>query len=86
MQDENKTQAMLGIVEQWQQSGLSQKQFCANKGVNLGTLGYWVKKHKQAQMGHEGFAALSLGQEPINHTGSPKIEIELTGGLIVRIY
>ncbi len=86
MQDKTKTEVMLDLVDQWQHSGISQKQFCANKGINLATLGYWIKKHKQKQMGHEGFAAISLGSEIANQQGLPKIEIELSGGFIVRIY
>jgi len=86
MQDETKTAAMFDLVEQWQQSGLSQNQFCTENGIRLHTLGYWIKKHKQNQMGHEGFATLSLGSERANQPRLPKIEIELAGGFIVRIF
>jgi hypothetical protein len=86
MEELNKTDAMFDLVNQWQQSGISQKEFCALNGIKVATLGYWIKKYKQKQTGYEGFASLSLGQEPMNHSGDPKIEIELAGGLVVRIY
>jgi transposase-like protein len=86
MQDENKTRAMFGIVEQWQQSGKSQNQFCAENGIRLHTLGYWVKRYRQSQAGHEGFASVSIGGEAERNPATPRIEVELPGGLVVRIY
>lgn len=86
MQDENKTRAMFGIVEQWQQSGKSQNQFCTENGIRLHTLGYWVRKYRQLQMGHEGFASVSIGGETERIHTTPRIEVELPGGLVVRVY
>ncbi len=86
MQDENKTKAMFGIVEQWQQSGKSQGQFCTENGVRLHTLRYWAKQYRQSQTGHEGFATVSVigGQE--RNPATPRVEVELPDGLVLRVY
>jgi len=86
MQDENKTRAMFDIVEQWQQSGKSQNQFSIENGIRLHTLMYWVKKYRQLQTGHEGFATVSIDGEPERSPAIPRIEVELPGGLVVRVY
>jgi transposase-like protein len=77
---------MFGIVEQWQQSGKSQNQYCIENGIRLHTLMYWVKKYRQSQTGHEGFASVSMSGEPERNPAIPRIEFELPGGLLVRVY
>ena len=86
MQDESKTQSMFDIVEQWQQSGKSQSQFSSENGIRLHTLGYWVKKYRESQDTHHGFASLTVSGEVKTHSAQPRIEIELGSGVVVRIY
>jgi len=83
MDDQDKTASMFELVAQWQQSEKSQKQFSLEHGIKLATFGYWVKKYRQQHSGETGFAKVELGQG----TGSAaRIEIELSEGLVVRIY
>jgi transposase-like protein len=86
MQDESKSQSMFEIVEQWQLSGKSQSQFSSENGIRLHTLGYWVKKYRESQDTHQGFASLTVMEEAKTHWAHPRIEIELGNGLVVRIY
>lgn len=86
MQDESKTQSMFEIVEQWQQSGKSQSQFSSENGIRLHTLGYWVKKYRESQDTHQGFAALTVSGEGKTVSAHARIEIELGSGFVVRIY
>jgi hypothetical protein len=87
MKEESKMAAMCELVEQWRQSGKSQKQFCEENHVKLWTLLYWVKKYRQVKAPDQGFASLTLAPEPGAGPGAnPKIEIELQGGILVRIY
>ena len=86
MQDENKTQSMFEIVEQWQQSGKSQSQFSSENGIRIHTLGYWVKKYRESQDLHQGFASLTVSEEAKSHSAQPRIEIDLGSGVVVRIY
>ena len=85
MHDQDKTSNMFELVEQWQQSGKSQKQFILEHDIKLATFGYWVKKYRQHHAGEIGFAKVELGQAP-GTTTSAKIEIELAGGIVVRIF
>ena len=87
MKEESKMAAMFELVEQWRQSGKSQKQFSEENHIKLWTLLYWVQKYGQSKAADQGFASLTLAPEPGAEPGAnPKIEIEITGGIIVRIY
>ena len=86
MQDETKTSAMFELVEQWQQSGMSRKQFSSEKGIRLHRFGYWVKKYNQSQVAHPGFASLTIGPDPLIPATQPRISIDLGDGVVVRIY
>lgn len=86
MQDESKIQSMFELVEQWQQSGKSQSQFSSENGIRLHTLGYWVKKYRESQDTHQGFASLTVSTEANGQAAHPRIEIELGSGVVVRIY
>jgi hypothetical protein len=87
MKEEGKATAMFDLVEQWQQSEKSQKLFSEENHLKLGTFIYWVQKYRQAKAPDQGFASLTIASEtgPVSAT-NPKIEIELSGGIIVRIY
>ena len=52
-----KRQMMLALVEQWQQSGKTQKDFAAENEIALSKLHYWIKKKRQQQP--EGFLELT---------------------------
>jgi hypothetical protein len=87
MKEEGKATAMFDLVEQWQGSGKSQKLFSEENHLKLGTFIYWVQKHRQSQTPDQGFASLTIAPESgAGLPTSPKIEIELSGGIIVRIY
>lgn len=87
MKEESKEAAMFDLVEQWRQSGKSQKQFSEENHIKLWTLLYWVQKYRRSKTPEQGFASLTLAPEPgARSGGNPKIEIELTGGIVVRIY
>lgn len=86
MQDQIKLTAMFDLVEQWQQSGKSQRQFSTENGIRLHTLGYWVKKYRESQYINSGFASLTVSGEPKGRSSDARIEIELGSGIVVRIY
>ncbi len=86
MSEEFKTSAMFNLVEQWQKSGKSQKQFSLEKNIKLYSLTYWTKKYHQSKNAYQGFATVTFTPETESVTSVPKIEIELSGGAIVRIF
>lgn len=76
---------MFNLVEQWQQSGKSQKQFSAGQNIKLATFSYWVKRYKMSNKGDAGFARVELGQGQYL-SDRPRIEIDLGDGLVIRIF
>ena len=86
MQDGSKAQSMFELVEQWQQSGKSQKQFSGENHIKLSKFIYWVQKHRQSNVSNQGFASLSISSEESPISSMPKIEIELSAGIVVRIF
>ena len=48
MEQQDKAGRMLGLVEQWIQSGQSQKDFARRQEIKLATLAYWGKKAQAA--------------------------------------
>ncbi|MDP4291184.1 MAG: hypothetical protein Q8908_08895 [Bacteroidota bacterium] len=86
MQNDPQTQSMYKLIEQWHQSGKTQKQFSQENHIKLSTFIYWVQKHRQANAPDHGFASLTLSQETEAGVPTPKLEIELSSGIVVRIY
>jgi len=84
MKEASKESAMFDLVEKWQKSGKSQKKFSSENNVKCHAFGYWVKKYKQSKSTNPGFASVTLTPEPV--CSNAKIEIELAGGIIVRIF
>jgi len=77
---------MQQLVEKWQQSGISQSQFCEKNRIKLSNFGYWVKKFNKAKIEDPAFASLKISPEPVNTSPAPRMEIELSDGIFVRIY
>jgi hypothetical protein len=87
MKEEAKSTAMFNLVEQWSQSGKSQKQFSEENRIKLWKFLYWVQKYRQSKAPDRGFASLTVSPEPVAELGvNPKIEIEIAGDIVVRIY
>ena len=51
---------MLPLVEQWQQSGMSQRAFCQQHHLKVSTFGYWVGRSKQSQACPGGFSPIDV--------------------------
>lgn len=47
MTQEEKQIMMFGLVEQWQQSGVSQSAFAVSQGLSIVKFRYWIRKHRQ---------------------------------------
>ena len=62
MSREEKSNMMLTLVEEWQKSGITQKDFARSHEVKLSRLRYWIRKsRKEAEP--EGFLPISLPGE-----------------------
>jgi hypothetical protein len=49
-------------------------------------MSYWVQRYNKSKISNTGFAAVTFAPEPESAICSPRIEIELSGGTIVRIF
>ncbi len=85
MEKRDRTQEMYNLVQQWQQSDLSQKQFSTEHNIKLPTFMYWVKKYRLNKQDAPGFARVELSQHSMSST-TARIEIALADGLVVRIF
>ncbi len=59
MHKEERRQKMFTLVEQWQQSGLSQVDFARTNNLKLFTLRYWINKSRRQQQELSGFIQLN---------------------------
>jgi transposase-like protein len=86
MKESSKELAMFDMVENWQKSGKSQKKFSSENNVKFHTFSYWVQRYKQSKSTNPGFAAVTLTPELETSCSNPRIEIELAGDIVVRIF
>ena len=68
---------MLALVEQWQDSGQSRKDFCQLHDIKVSTLSYWIKKSEE-QIGGIGFKQILPSQ-----VSSGRIDIIYPNGVRV---
>ncbi len=59
MTRQDKRAMMLTLVEQWQQSGLSQVEFARVQNMALMKLRYWIRRWRQRENNASGFIQLS---------------------------
>ena len=87
MERSNTAEVMFPLVERWQTSGQSQKQFCLDNGIKYHTFTYWVKRFRQHQYRQDGFIPIELtdGDSRVPSV-TPRVELLFGNGLSLRIY
>ena len=71
------------LIASQAKSGLTQKRFCEERGINTGTFVYWKSRLKR-----ESFIELPVvtdNSPPETKKHCAKVELELPGGAILRI-
>lgn len=93
---QSKSSHWQSIIRQQADSGLTQKAFCHQQGIQLSTFAYWKHRLKSKALS-EAHAELAENQEPSpwievpNELTSPashaawQMELELPGGVVLRI-
>src|SRR4051794_33455657 len=83
-QGEQVREQMYAYVEQWKQSGLSQKVYCEQQGVKYHVFHYWYKlyrdQHQAVQEPEPKPSASFLPLTLINSSAAAVIELHLSGG------
>ncbi len=59
MTRQDKRSMMLTMVEQWQQSGLSQAEFARVQNLTLVKFRYWLRRYRQQEDNSSGFIQLN---------------------------
>ncbi len=73
---EQQRAGQFAMIEQWQQSGLNQKQFCLGKNIPYPSFHYWYKVFRQQQTAGSGsFVALQVKRQ-----FQPNVELQLADG------
>ena len=68
---------MLSLIEQWQESGKSQKSFCMEHDLTYTTFYYWLKRYRRGQ-DESNFL-------PVEISSGSYIEIRYPGGVILQL-
>ena len=96
----NKKEQMFALVEQWRQSGLTRKSFANQHGFESESFNYWCKKHykevvkaeapvnisSKPRVGLPGFVELASGLDIKARIQPVRMELELPGGVCIKIY
>jgi len=68
---------MISLIEQWSESGKTQKVFCQEKGIAIATFYYWLKRHRQ-RLEEKGFL-------PVEISSGASIEIRYPDGVVLQL-
>ena len=83
-QREARRQEMFSFVEQWQQSGESQRSWCEMHGVQYAKFQYWVRKHRDAHTDDTStFVDLLATAQPTKSICT--LEIHFPSGIVVKL-
>jgi hypothetical protein len=74
---------MFPVVEAWQDSGLSKKAFCEERGIIKSVFLYWCYRYRE-EKGQGGFVPLTLGA---THAFAPgySIEVQYPNGVVLKL-
>jgi len=73
-------------IAQWEGSGRTQREFCANHGLALSTFQWWRRRLADSE-GHTGgavFLPLPVNPGPTSGSGASVVEVELRSGTRLR--
>jgi hypothetical protein len=96
----DKKEKMFVLVEQWRGSGLTRSVFSQQQGIDNASFNYWCKKHYNEVMkprlpvkvSHKpavkalGFVELPSGNGFFPKDQPVRMELELPGGIRIKIY
>jgi transposase-like protein len=71
---------MFELVEQYEQSGKSQKQFCQAAGIGLAKLNYWIREYRNRRQPPAGF--IRIDAPPANQP--PELEVCYPNGVRLK--
>jgi hypothetical protein len=96
----NKEAQMFTLVGQWRESGKSRKAFAGQHNITLKSFDYWCRKQSgkviqprspikaspKSPVNSPGFVELTSGQDVFPGKQPVRMELELPGGIRIKIY
>ncbi len=71
---------MFSLIEQWQQSGLTQKTFCEQHAIRYYVFHYWFKRYRMQQAGEDN-AGSFVKLQVVKPSSGGAVEINYPGGI-----
>ena len=72
-------------INAWQDSKLSQSDYCAQSGVKLSTFSYWLSVLLKSENKHNQFAKVKIIKDKISIKSTQSIQIKLLSGHVVHL-
>jgi hypothetical protein len=79
-------QQMFSLMEQWQQSGLTQKTFCEQQSIRYYVFHYWYKRYRMQQSGLADNPGSFVKLQVSKPLPSGSIEINYPGGVRILFH
>ena len=74
-------QQMFKLIEQWQQSKLTQKAYCVQLSIKYHVFHYWYNRYRQEQSGTVGNSSTFIKLQVAKPVAAGAIEIHFPGGI-----
>ena len=78
--DEQIQQQMFSMINEWQQSSLTQKAFCEQHTIRYHVFHYWYKRYRDEQATDKEPGFISLKIKPSSDSFAPHTELLLPDG------
>ncbi len=79
-------QHMFAMIEQWQQSALTQKAFCEQHSIRYYVFHYWYKRYRLQQPGAENNAGSFVKLQVAKPSSAGSVEINFPGGIRILFH
>lgn len=73
------------LMAEFKASGLGRKAFCASRSISVNTLDYWRHRSKPRRLQTPKAAPEFVELAPIVGAGALDVELELGGGVVLRL-
>lgn len=74
------SQLMFSLIEVWKKSGVTQKEFCAEKNISWGKFQYWMRKYASPYEGTGDFVPVKVQSQDFRAASGAGIEIHWPDG------
>ena len=72
---------MFKLIEQWQQSGLTQNVFCEQQSVKYHVFHYWYKRYRMQHAGEQSNVGSFVKLQIVKSASAGSVEINYPGGI-----